>query len=611
MQRAESLELGGKPAEAELIYRELLLSYPDHLGVLHNLALLLRERGEAGEAELLLRHALNLAPENPDLHNSYGALLHAGGFTAEAEICYRKALDAQPEHAEAHYNLGVLLEDAGRGEEALSAYRKSVALNPRYARPLTRIGALLSERGAHEEALIDLDRAVSVSPHFFDAQYYRGNVLSSLRRHDEALATLQRAATLRPDSFDAVLATANALRNAGRHDDALAAYWHAIELRPERTETHEQINRLAWSAGRRDLYLRSFGYARERLGATPDLLQCEAVIRLRGEDFGVAEELLWRARALAPERGDILGLLAMALSAQKRFEEAYAFFEDAITLEPQQMTHRHQLGFTLLRDGQAAEARHVLEQAHALDPQDQLVLAAKALAYRELGDSRYQPLMDLARYVRTYDIKPPSGFADVRSFNEALARELDALHTARKEPIDQTLRSGTQTPGYLFAERSPLIRELRGAIREAVADYIRDLPRDAAHPMSQRLSASDSGEFDFIGSWSCRLRTQGYHTNHVHPMGWISSAYYARLPQDIEQADRHSGWLKFGESNIALGEQDRPELFVKPQVGRLVLFPSFFWHGTVPFDDGNDRLSIAFDAVPGTVPAALLGSAYA
>jgi hypothetical protein len=34
-------------------------------------------------------------------------------------------------------------------------------------------------------------------------------------------------------------------------------------------------------------------------------------------------------------------------------------------------------------------------------------------------------------------------------------------------------------------------------------------------------------------------------------------------------------------------------------VGTLVLFPSYFWHGTVPFSGKQTRLTVAFDAVPG------------
>jgi hypothetical protein len=29
-----------------------------------------------------------------------------------------------------------------------------------------------------------------------------------------------------------------------------------------------------------------------------------------------------------------------------------------------------------------------------------------------------------------------------------------------------------------------------------------------------------------------------------------------------------------------------------------VLFPSYFWHGTVPFQSDQPRVTVAFDAVP-------------
>jgi Putative 2OG-Fe(II) oxygenase len=40
----------------------------------------------------------------------------------------------------------------------------------------------------------------------------------------------------------------------------------------------------------------------------------------------------------------------------------------------------------------------------------------------------------------------------------------------------------------------------------------------------------------------------------------------------------------------------------------LVLFPSYFWHGTVPFESSADRLTIAFDVVPGKVDPRTIGA---
>jgi ectoine hydroxylase-related dioxygenase (phytanoyl-CoA dioxygenase family) len=85
--------------------------------------------------------------------------------------------------------------------------------------------------------------------------------------------------------------------------------------------------------------------------------------------------------------------------------------------------------------------------------------------------------------------------------------------------------------------------------------------------------------------------------NHIHPEGWLSSAYYASVPAEVDDPTRRSGWLKFGEPRFAV-PQLTPFLEVQPKAGRLVLFPSYLWHGTNALQDDAPRLSVAFDAVP-------------
>jgi hypothetical protein len=60
--------------------------------------------------------------------------------------------------------------------------------------------------------------------------------------------------------------------------------------------------------------------------------------------------------------------------------------------------------------------------------------------------------------------------------------------------------------------------------------------------------------------------------------------------------ESRAAWLKFGEPGLRLALP--PEHFVRPEAGMLVLFPSYFWHGTVPFTTGGDRLTAAFDVLP-------------
>ena len=223
-----------------------------------------------------------------------------------------------------------------------------------------------------------------------------------------------------------------------------------------------------------------------------------------------------------------------------------------------------------------------------------LALSGLSLSYRELDDSRYFKLVDLAAQVCEYDIRVPNGFADIHAFNAALAAELAGMHTAKFAPIDQTLRGGTQTTGALFDHKSSLIEALRDSIDEAVANY---LPKLQPNEANSSLIPSEKS-FDYVGSWSCALRSDGYHGNHVHPMGRVSSAYYVTVPSAVDDANRQ-GWLKFGESNYGLGSRDRPERLLKPRAGMLVLFPSYYWHGTLPFSGSDTRMTVAFDVMPG------------
>ena len=114
-------------------------------------------------------------------------------------------------------------------------------------------------------------------------------------------------------------------------------------------------------------------------------------------------------------------------------------------------------------------------------------------------------------------------------------------------------------------------------------------PRPAIRPCSARRAP-----IRFAGSWSVRLTGEGFHVNHVHPAGWISSAFYVALPEAAMGGEAHAGWLSLGEPQAELGLDLPPIRLIEPRPGRLVLFPSTMWHGTRPFATG-ERLTVAFD----------------
>jgi hypothetical protein len=121
------------------------------------------------------------------------------------------------------------------------------------------------------------------------------------------------------------------------------------------------------------------------------------------------------------------------------------------------------------------------------------------------------------------------------------------------------------------------------------------MKEDASHPFLSRRTR----DIRYNGSWSSRLGDCGFHVNHTHPRGWISSCYYVGVPEVTKDESQRQGWIKFGESSFEhLLEKNPARRAVQPVPGRLVLFPSYMWHGTNPFHAPTTRTTIAFDVVP-------------
>ncbi len=592
LRRAAALEASGQSEDAAAFCRGLLSQTPRDPDVLNALALIEKRRGNAAEAESLLRKAIAAAPGSPELHNNLANVLHSAGRLADAESSYRRAIALKPDFVEAHYHLGLTLEKRDRVQDALAAHSAAVSYNRLFAPALTRIGVLLLDDEQLAQALDVLERAVAANPDFVDAHFHRGRVLVRLGRHDESIAAFQCALTLAAHRIEIRIALGNCLRDAGRIEEALATYRAVLEIAPGRADVHAEYARLAHEQGQPNPF-GTFAAARRNAPADPELLLTEAHLRFRNGEIDVAEELLRDAETVAPSRADVLTFIGTVLTERKRFADAAAYFERAIVVDPASPVLRDQFGFALLSAGDFANARRQFERALRMNPSGQSALAGLVLALREQGDPRYRELADFDRFVRVYDISTAPGF-ETGEFLDVLAAELREVHCGRFEPLDQTLRGGTQTLGDLFARRSPAVAGLRRAIAEKLAGYVQSITSGFPNMVMARQSAG----FRFAGSWSCLLKPDGFHVNHIHPDGWISSAFYAELPDAVANQDTREGWFKLGESNLGLGASDRPEKFVRPERGMLVLFPSYFWHGTVPFGGSGTRLTVAFDAVP-------------
>lgn len=594
LHQAFTLLQQGRARDALAIANEVAGRAPRSVDALHLLALCHRAAGEVGAATAAFERALALAPNDARLLNNYANHLRRAGDLPRAVELYRRALATTPDHGEAWMNLGLALGDAGDAAGACQALERAVALRPHVSAVWQALGAARREADDLEGAEQALRQAVALDARNGAAWTSLGVIRRLVGDPSQALecyAEARRAGFSGPELADA---EASAYLDLGEARRALELARGLTAAAPAYVPGHALLTHVLWEHG--DALAQDedpMATFRAAVAAQPGNLPLRAeFIRLLLEAGAAAEALAnvrtLRAQADSPAllatEAHALEMLGDTRGAGERFAEAHrlAARPDAGMLN---LYVRH-----LLKAGDAERAAARALEAIEREPHNQPALAYLGVAWRLLGDPREHWLCDYERLVAevSVDLTP--------AFLRELEATLTAMHTARREPIDQSLRGGSQTSGVLFGRRDPVIAGLRERIERAIAGYVAALPDDATHPFLARKSP----RVRFSGSWSVRLASSGRHVNHFHQLGWISSAFYVSLPPSVADPrdDSHAGFLQFGVPPVELGLSLEPRRVVRPRAGSLVLFPSYFWHGTLPFEDAAPRLTVAFDAVP-------------
>jgi tetratricopeptide (TPR) repeat protein len=354
---------------------------------------------------------------------------------------------------------------------------------------------------------------------------------------------------------------------------------------------HRAYNELLYRLDRHEEALKSY----ERAPATRNLLLDKAYFLSHAGR--VAETLDVYRELSARDHNDIVASagLATALLGLKRYDEAAVAFDLALAQGTSDPDVYSCAAAVALRRNDPEKAVALCEQALAIAPHSQPALAALSVGLRTLNDERDEILNGYDTLVQVFDLEPPAGFSSMDAFNAELCGYLETLHPNARKFHNQTLRAGTQTNGDLFGAGHDLVERVQVRIREVLDRYIAGLKDDPRHPFLSRRSR----DIRYSGSWSSRLGDRGFHVNHTHPKGWISSCYYVGVPDVVQDQSQRQGWVKFGESSFEhLLEKNPARRTVQPAPGRLVLFPSYMWHGTNSFHAPTPRTTIAFDVVP-------------
>lgn len=550
--------------------------------------------GDAPGAEALLKRAIELDRNWSPTYTTLGELLLASGRDVEAEGVLRLAVAGERADPRAALVLARYYNDSGRPSQAATVaapFCTGDRMDPELA---TQHVTALIALGRQAEAIVVYGNLAGATPANPAPAQPLAIALNAAGRHAEAARIAHRALAHGFRTATLCLTYAKSLMAEGANERAETALRDCLRLDPRLAEAHSSLAQLVWirsgdlvqATEALDQALRTFGNDDALWATKAAILQGAGDARAAFDCLGPRAE-----RAQAPPVLLVrAGLSALDFDPGK----ALALAQRALRSMPDNSSARSLLAAAQLGVG---EARAALQECQALltrAPDDQYLIALQTTALRLLGDERYAQLCDYPNLVVPLRIEPPSPWQDVASFLADLTSGLNRLHDPNGHALlFQSLRQGTETTQDLTRSADPAVRGLFEAFAAPITRYLGHIGK-GTDPLRRR----NGGSWRFNGSWSVRLRNRGFHTSHVHPRGWISSAFYVELPDVMADDRTDEGILSFGRPGILTCPALEAEYSVRPSPGMLVLFPSYFWHGTIPFNSPQPRLTVAFDAVP-------------
>ena len=474
---------------------------------------------------------------------------------------------------------------AGKSADLVPALTTATERYPGDARIWQSLGLLHRDLGKNRPAIEAFERAARLSP--ASARISHALARTRMEAGLPALEAFERARTLAPNDPELLISRAAALAQSGQAATAIAEFDAILAGNPHWLDGHLAYAEWQWSSGDPSAAARTLARALAAEPANAQLWYALLNFQIKVEDFAAADETLVQATAALGEAPLRIfdAVIADELGDLERAEARFAGMEAGTSIPLTVRMIRHEL--RMQRPEGAAALGEPLIAAEGANE----LLPYLSLAWRLLSDDRARWLERPEMLVTTHDLGD-------RIDLDALAACLRRLHVSKGEMAGQSVRGGTQTDGPLFARIDPEIAALRKLIVETVAAKIAALPQEPGHP----ILGQPRGAVRFAGSWSVRLQRQrGFHTSHIHPQGWFSSAFYVTVPAEEERGPRPAGWFQYGQPPANLGTELDPYGRVEPKPGRLVLFPSIMWHGTYPFDDG-ERMSVAFDVARPPAP---------
>ena len=144
LQSAKALQLRGRVAEAEALYREVLRDRPDTALALEGLGVLVFQQGRTAEAAELFARGVAILPDSARFHANLGEALRSTDRLDQALPHLRRATELDATLPHAWNSLALLAYSEGRFADSEASCREAIRLSPRLTAAYINLGNALS-----------------------------------------------------------------------------------------------------------------------------------------------------------------------------------------------------------------------------------------------------------------------------------------------------------------------------------------------------------------------------------------------------------------------------------------------------------------------------------
>lgn len=335
-----------------------------------------------GKFEQVSVQTENLTDEDiltqPLLAELRGKSLYNLGNAEGAAGVWERWAKLAPDSVLANFYYGDSLAKSNQLARALESLEVSRKLNPGYLPTRISIIRLSAEAGNTEKALAEMEKLQSeLTEERADVWYTRGWLYAKLGKYLEAEQALQKSLSLQPtpDTVILLFATQNSL---GKTDGALATLEGWVEKFPQNQGLMAVLGQAYLARDNTEkaieIYKRILALDTKSVLALNNLAWL-----LRKTDARQALQYAERASALAPEDPYVMSTHATLLVGNGQAAEGEQMLRKAVTLHPDNMQAKLDLGRLLIDVGKPAAAKPYLDEVVEDGKSESLVADAKAL----------------------------------------------------------------------------------------------------------------------------------------------------------------------------------------------------------------------------------------